>query len=204
MKPRTRPWYLVPIVILTIGIVCAAIVFIQYLGKNDTNSANTPTKVNKNAASGPSCGNGICEDVACLSTNCPQPESESSCPEDCSVSSGGSDSGIVETNTNARSTNENVNVSVDDAYVLDGQSLDQKRLCPIEDANLNPEHAVAIALRSGLSRGTQPLSVSLYQYEKPLDQCVWSVKSYTTATSGTVYTIIDATQEVFDSHAWKG
>lgn len=203
MTRRSRPWYAVPIIILTVGIVSAAIVLVQFLGRDDA-AKKTISNVNgtNRTSESPVCGNGVCENVSCLSTNCPQAESETSCPEDCAVPAGGTDSGIDQGNVNAPAVN--VNSNIDAAYTLETQSLDQKRLCPIEEANLAPDSAVAVALRAGLARGTQPLVVSLFQYQKPLDQCVWSVKSFTTATSGTVSTVIDATQEVFDTRAWKG
>jgi hypothetical protein len=31
-----------------------------------------------------SCGNGICEEITCLSDNCPFPENSLNCPQDCS------------------------------------------------------------------------------------------------------------------------
>lgn len=39
-----------------------------------------------------SCGNGVCENVACMAVGCPKPEDESNCPEDC----GGEAKGMTE------------------------------------------------------------------------------------------------------------
>ncbi len=35
------------------------------------------------AALAGSCGDGICQDVACLSLDCPKPETIENCPQDC-------------------------------------------------------------------------------------------------------------------------
>lgn len=83
------------------------------------------------------------------------------------------------------------------------QTLDQKKLCPIEDANLTPDDAVAIARRNGLAQGIQNVAVALYQFRAPLEQCIWEVKNYEKAGSGVSVIIIDATQEVFQKSAWQ-
>ncbi len=194
-KKRT-PWYFVPYVVLVVGIVLAGYVawrMIVHQHATNTTNANVVKA---------SCGDGICENVACQSTNCPKPETPESCPQDCSaidVPTGSTDSGASNTN----STNTNVSTNGPPLrFVVAAQTSAQATLCPEADANMTAAEALAEAQRAGLTQGTKEVTIALYHYDAPLDQCVWGFRNYLTATSGVSIVVIDSTQEVFEKTAW--
>ncbi|MBI4426656.1 MAG: hypothetical protein HY567_03695 [Candidatus Kerfeldbacteria bacterium] len=196
-----RPWYAVPLTLLVIGTALAGLAFWRIL--NRPSSPSTNLNANQRVVAPDSqCGDGICQDVACLSTGCPVPETPATCPADCA-------SDVVES-TGSGGANENaqVNQNINAAggaldFALEEQTLEQKRTCPLEDANLTPAEAVALAQRAGLMQGTGDVNVRLTIYPPPLEQCVWYVKNYLTASSGRQVVIIDATQEIYLNADWK-
>jgi len=195
MKKKT-PWYIAPYALLTIGIILAGYVAWRIITRE-----HTASNLNANTTLA-SCGNGICENVACLSTNCPKPESEENCPQDCTGvdgATGSTDSGLVNVNE------PNVNASADGAalrYVEAAQTAEQSTLCPKADMNLTVTEALALATKAGLTQGIKDIAASLYHYGSPLDQCVWEFKNYLSASRGANVIVIDSTQEIFERSSW--
>lgn len=148
------------------------------------------------------CGDGICQDVACLSTYCPDPETEINCPADCAVeeeiTDGSNDPADDEApvdDTPAESV-----ASLDFSFAA--QSSDELRDCPVEEANLAPSDAVNLAQAVGLSQGIQNVEVRLFRDTGSLAQCVWSVRSYSRADGGSEVVVIDSTQDVLSAVDW--
>lgn len=83
------------------------------------------------------------------------------------------------------------------------QTATQATQCPVNDMNMTTAAAVDAARNAGLTQGIRDVDVSLYQYGDPLSTCIWQVKNYATTTSGTVYIIVDSTQEVYDHYQWQ-
>ncbi|MFH0828673.1 MAG: hypothetical protein V1907_00630 [Candidatus Kerfeldbacteria bacterium] len=195
---KKRQWYVIPLVVLAVGVVIAGYVLWRMVTKEPSTSLNDNR--NSEATNLASCGNGVCENVACLSTNCPKPETPDNCPEDC-LSRMNDNSSVPDVNSDQQNANSGNPAGLQ--YSLSAQTKEQKNVCPPSDANLSPERAVAIAGRNGVTQGTKDLSVSFYHYGLPIDQCVWEIKSFLTATSGKAVVVIDSTQEVYDSRSWK-
>lgn len=186
-----------PFTLLVIGVVLAALVLWSMLNR----PSRAPTNITQttNAVKTSFCGDGICKNVACLSTNCPPAESSASCPQDCPPEPQNVN---AESSSDAAPLNGNVN-SGTPQYTIAGQTEEQSGVCPIDGANLRADDAVGIAKNSGLAQGIADLSVSYYHYSTPIDQCVWDVKNYLTRDSGKSVIIIDSTQEVFEKTSWR-
>lgn len=198
---QKRQWYVVPMAVLAIAVVAAGFILWRIVTKgSDGTAVNSATNTERSETPA-SCGNGTCENVACLSTNCPTPESEENCPEDCLPRM---EDNASLPNENSNVVNSNANRSNGLSYGLSSQTDEQKAVCPVSDANLSPDRAVEIARTNGMTQGTRNLAVRFYPYGLPIDQCVWEVRSYLTASSGRVVVVIDSTQEVYDSYSWKG
>ena len=200
--PIKRPWFALPMLLLVTGVIAAGYVFWLIVNQHQgTTNTNVPVNAHNSTTKVSRCGNGVCENVVCLSTNCPRPEDSNNCPEDCPADTS---TGSNEFSTNAtNSSPSNQNRSSELKYFAISQSLEDKKVCPLEEANLTPAAAVQLAQLAGLTQGKQNLEVRLYQYGSPLNQCVWSVKNFETASGGKIYLIIDATQEVFQKNSWK-
>lgn len=201
--PRPRAWFAVPLTVLLIGTGLAGVALWRIVNRPAAPAADL-----NQAAGQPddslleSCGDGICQDVACLSTNCPPPETADSCPADCAedeAGESGSDSLDGLSNTNQPAEDDG-GAALD--FSLVDQMLEHKRTCPLEDANLTPSDAVAVAQSAGLAQGTDVVTVSLYPFGPPLEQCVWNVKNTLTSTGGRSVIVIDATQEVYQQTTW--
>ncbi len=199
-SPRTqrkRRWYAAPIALLSVGVVIAALVLWSIVDRpsgrnsvNDGRTSDTPRSAY--------CGDGICDNVACLSTNCPPAESSLSCPQDCPTEM--QDGVAPGSNLNASNGNVNANRP---PFTVAAQTDEQTVICPIADANLQAADAVSIAKKSGLTDGIADVSVSYYNYGPPIEQCVWDVKNFLERESGTSVIIIDSTQEVFEKKTWR-
>jgi hypothetical protein len=199
---RPRPWYAVPLTLLVIGTALAGVAFWRILNRPSAPLANVGNTNERIVSPDSRCGDGICQDVACLSTNCPFPETSTNCPADCrSDAVDGTGSGGVNENANANQNTNATGEALD--FALEEQTLDQKRTCPLEDSNLTPADAVGIAQATGLTQGIRSVRVSLYAYPKPLEQCVWYVENYLTRSSGRQIVIIDATQEIYLNTDWQ-
>lgn len=200
MKLPRRSWMSFSIVVLAIGVALAGYVVFRILTRPSLVNQSNTNQGNVNASAGPTCGNGRCENVACLSTDCPDPETATSCPEDCADQP---DDGNQ--NTNSVTDNQNTNATQPGALNFSSipQTLAEKNACPLEEANLSPSDAVGIAASAGLAQGTKAVSVSLVLADPPLEQCVWAVKNYLTATGGRVMLIVDATQDVYRTSGWS-
>lgn len=197
-----RSRFTVPLVLLSLGVLLSGYVFWRMVNRSGTerDSPDSGQKASEEVVAPDSCGDGICQNIACLSTNCPKPETIENCPEDCAEeSAAGNDPGAEEdaSNVNSEAAATALNFS------LQEQTLDEKQACPIEESNLTPSDAVAIAQDAGLAQGTENLTVRLYKYALPLDECVWSVKNFATKDSGKDFLIIDLSQEVFQNNSWK-
>ncbi len=200
MAIRSR--FTIPLVLLSLGVLLSAYVFWRIVNRPGTEpgSKDNGPAASEEVATPDSCGDGVCQNIACLSTNCPLPETVENCPEDCvEESAAANDLG------NDQST-DNVNQKTDAAsldFAFSDQSLDEKQACPVEESNLTPSDAVAIAQDAGLEQGTGKLEVRLYKYAPPLDECVWSVKNFAAKDNGKDFLIIDSSQEVFQQNSWK-
>ncbi len=196
-----RQWYWKPIGLLVVGIAVAGFAFWRMIILPVESPSTNPGRGNITVEQ-PSCGNGVCEDVACLATNCPLPESVENCPQDCGLDDVGAGNNINEL------ANDNLNTappSATDALDFDmaAQTLEEKNVCPVEEANLTPTEAANLARSAGLGQGIAAVEIRLQKEEPPLEQCVWTVKNYETRDSGNEYLIIDSTQEVWRKNAWK-
>lgn len=193
---RNAPWYVGPYALLIICIVCVGFFAWRIITREQTTTAtNTNTQL-------ASCGNGVCENVACLSTNCPKPETAENCAQDCTTSDAGTGSTDL---APVNSTASNVNAPADAAavrYTVDTQTAEQAELCPKEDMNLSVAEALVVAQRAGLAQGIKDVTASLYHYGTPLNQCVWGFRNFLTATSGANIVVIDSTQEVYERTTW--
>jgi hypothetical protein len=199
---RLRAWYAVPLAVLIVGIGLAGTALWRIINRPAAPAVNSTQATNQSDDSLlDSCGDGICQNAACLSTNCPPPETPDSCPDDCTVDEAGQ-AGTDSADQPVANTNEPADTVTALDFKLDEQSLEHKRTCPLEDSNLTPADAVAVAQEAGLEQGTGAVTVSLYQFGPPLEQCVWNVKNFTTTAGGRSVVIIDATQEVYQQSAW--
>lgn len=201
MTIRPPAWYVVPLTVLVIGTALAGIAFWRIINRSSPSTDSTETVNQPADALTDSCGDGICQNAACLSTNCPPPETPDSCPDDCAVDEVGQ-AGADSADQPVANTNQPADTGPALDFKLDEQSLEHKRTCPLEDSNLTPADAVAVAQAAGLAQGTGAVTVSLYQFGPPLEQCVWNVKNFTTTAGGRSVVIIDATQEVYQQSTW--
>ncbi len=183
-----------PVAALVLGIVLVGAVFLRNLNRPAQTTAGQNAE-NANVAA--RCGDGICQSVACLSTNCPPPENETNCPQDCTVEP-------EPTATNS-SLNGNTNATTSSAlnYSVAAQSLAEQNDCPLQESNLSPSDAVSIAARTGLGQGAGTVAVRLYRYDEKPEECVWSIRNEESDHGGREVIIIDATQEVLRNSTWK-
>ncbi len=193
---KTTPWYITPYVLLIVGIVLAGLVAWRIITRE---RAGIITETNVPI---PTCGNGVCENVACLSTDCPKPESAENCPQDCAVAdgvTGSTDSGLSNVD------GLNANASTDSTvlqYAEAQQTAEQSVLCPKAGANLAVTEALVVAKKAGLTQGVEDISASFYHYGSPLDLCVWEFKNHLSASDGVIVIVIDSTQEIFERTTW--
>ncbi|MBI5404753.1 MAG: hypothetical protein HY976_00850 [Candidatus Kerfeldbacteria bacterium] len=200
MKIPRRSWMTFSVGLLVIGILLAGYVVYRILTRPSSTDQGNTNLENTNGIVAPTCGNGRCENVACLATNCPEPETATSCPEDCSDLPD-------DTAENANATPGNANTNAGSAGVLNfsaaPQSLADKNSCPVEEANMTPSDAVGIAAAAGLAQGQRAVEVKLLLADPPLEQCVWSIKNYLADDSGRMMLVVDATQDVYRTTSWK-
>lgn len=193
---RTAPWYVGPYALLIICIMCVGFLAWRIITRDHpttaTNTDTTPA----------SCGNGVCDNVACLSTNCPKPETADNCPQDCAASDAGTGStDLAPVNSNAPDVATPADVAAV-RYTVGTQTAEQAELCPKADMNLSVAEALAVAQRAGLTQGISDVTALLYHYGTPLNQCVWGFRNFLTATDGMNIVVIDSTQEVFERTTW--
>lgn len=200
MTIRSR--FTVPLVLLSFGVLLSGYVFWRIVNRSGTGqeAKDGGKKTSEEVVALDSCGDGVCQNTACLSTNCPKPETTENCPEDCAEESAAGNDLVTE--ENAGNVNQETDATALD-FTFTEQSLAEKQVCPIEESNLTPSDAVAIAQDAGLAQGTENLEVRLYKYAPPLDECVWSVKNFETKSNGKDFLIIDSSQEVFQKNSWK-
>lgn len=200
MKLPRRSWMTFSIVILIIGVLLAGYVVYRILTRPSSTEQSNSNSKNTNGVVAATCGNGRCENVACLATNCPEPETATSCPEDCSDQP---DDANANTNTGAGNENTNTTPAAGLNFSTAPQTLADKNACPVEEANMMPSDAVGIAATAGLAQGERAVEVKLLLADPPLEQCVWSIKNYLAADSGRIMLVVDATQDVYRTTSWK-
>ncbi|MBI4092455.1 MAG: hypothetical protein HY420_00865 [Candidatus Kerfeldbacteria bacterium] len=202
MIKRTRSWFATPIALLVVGVVLAGSalwrIVNRFPGPSGRQNSNTASR-NAWPDSLSQCGDGVCQNVVCLSTNCPSPETPANCPADCPNES-------TAQNEAGESSQNNTNVSSGESaglnFSISPQTPQQEKDCGIGEANMTPADAVAAAAAAGLRQGTGDVAVKLIKYTPPLDRCVWAVTGFEASDRGLTYLIIDATQEVWQKLSW--
>lgn len=198
---KSLPRFTIPIVLLLLGVLVAGYAFFRIIERPGKEGADQDETNASSEVRPESCGDGVCQEVACLSTDCPEAETAENCPEDCGDASEATND-ISRDNENA-DTNESADGGVTLNFAFKDQSQQEKQDCPVEEANLTPSDAVSIANDEGMEQGVQDVDVRFLKQAPPLDQCVWTVKSYESKSNGKEYSIVDATQEVYQKSTWK-
>jgi len=185
MTRRRVPWFTWPIGILVLGIIVAGLALYAILESRQTQDG---VNSNINSASSARCGNGVCENVACLAANCPAPETAESCPADCA--SGRSDGEVPPDDRNVnqnQNLNQNTNAVPSAAldFTLGSQSNSDAVACPVSGANMTPSDVASSVAAIGMQQGTSDIRIVFGMSESPLDQCIWTVRNYVSETSGT-------------------
>lgn len=200
-RVRPRPFF---VLLIIGGFVLLAFVLWRVLTVGVGSNTSLTNVGNANGSRGgalASCGDGICQNVVCLSIGCPEAETEGNCPADCGAESEAANDGEASStegeNVNGGATSGALNFSAVP------QSLEEKAVCPVEESNLTPSDAVRVAKEAGLEPGVKPVDVRLAKSQEPLDECVWTVKNFLTADGGRIFRIVDSSQEVFEKTSWR-